>query len=102
MCSSDLIPPRPLELVAQHTHGFVQNGFGNVDADISGPGMTDQQRSGPAQVQRPDVDAGIDGGAGSPRALFASRFSDEAVNVLFRLYPERLRPFLPVSHELHP
>src|ERR1039458_10331451 len=45
------ISPLPLELVAQHTHGFVQNGFGNVDADISGPGMTDQQCSRSAQVQ---------------------------------------------------
>src|ERR1019366_6436074 len=48
---SCIISPRPLELVAQHTHGFVQNGVGNVDADISGPGMTDQQCSRSAQVQ---------------------------------------------------
>src|ERR1022692_2496016 len=70
------ISPRPLELVAQHTHGFVQNGFGNVDADISGPGMTDQQCSRSTQVQRTDVDAGINGGADH---LARCSFRDSAI-----------------------
>src|ERR1017187_1856586 len=70
------ISPRPLELVAQHTHGFVQNGFGNVDADISGPGMTDQQCSRSTQVQRTDVHAGISGGADH---LARCSFRDSAI-----------------------
>src|ERR1022692_2713574 len=70
------ISPRPLELVAQHTHGFVQNGFGNGDADISGPGMTDQQCSRSTQVQRTDVDAGINGGADH---LARCSFRDSAI-----------------------
>src|ERR1022692_3084790 len=46
--------PRPLELVAQHTHGFVQNGVGNVA----------------------DVDAGINGGADH---LARCSFRDSAI-----------------------
>src|ERR1035441_2292285 len=48
------ISPRPLELVAQHTHGFVQNGVGNVA----------------------DVDAGINGGADH---LARCSFRDSAI-----------------------
>src|ERR1039457_4829815 len=38
----------------------------------------------------------------SPRALLVSRLSDQAVNVCFRVYPERLRPLPTISHEPQP
>jgi hypothetical protein len=55
---------RPPELIAQHAHSLVQNSVGNIDPDISNRGVTDQQRNGSAQVQRTNVDAGIEGCAG--------------------------------------
>jgi len=36
------------------------------------------------------------------RLMFVARFSDAAVNVLFRLYAESLCPRLPVFHGLRP
>ena len=52
--------PVPLELIPQHTVRLGQYRVRNVDADVSGPRVADDYGRRAAEMQRPDIDAGIE------------------------------------------
>jgi hypothetical protein len=54
----------PLELVAKHADRLGHYRVRNVDADISGPRVADDYGRRATEMQRPDIDAGIERGAG--------------------------------------
>jgi hypothetical protein len=88
--------PVPLELIAQHADRLGQYDVRNVDADVSGPRVADDYGRLATEMQRPDIDAGIEVALitvrlSSVAALLSSGFGYKPVYVgLFD--PERLRP----------
>ena len=53
----------PLELVAKHADRLGQYRVRNVDPDVSGPRVADDYGRRATEMQRPDIDAGIERGA---------------------------------------
>ena len=52
-----------MELIAKHANRLCHYRVRNIDANASGPGVTDDYGRGPAEMQRPDINAGIERGA---------------------------------------
>ena len=55
--------PVPLELIAEHAVRIGHYRVRNVDADPSGPRVADNHSRRTAEMQRPDIDAGVERGA---------------------------------------
>ena len=55
--------PIPLELVAKHADRLSHYRVRNVDADVSGSRVADDYGRRATEMQRPDIDAGIERGA---------------------------------------